>query len=327
MELVYDDINDELILSSPIKRTYSPLEDLSTLITGGVVNHYQLTHEIRLVFSFAKKNWRVECFSNEGKYKEFDNDLGQFITYSIHNQCYTEQHKTKFSVGGLFRSVFHWTPWSVKVGQGTTINNSHYTNLFINFERESREPYALYDQHTNKLTTYNTPVVGSFVTHVLGDNINDALLRRFIIGTVPRGAHITQNWRAWTNYTYDITKDDFVPTLSNQDPIFAYYRRSVNYATQSTGLNSLFTPEGWIDLMALNMTKYPSSQNPWFTTMQTPGGINWQAIDVPLARESLILHAPINTPFRRLQLLFASEVVIKLHDFISEYSEFRRRSY
>lgn len=324
-ELHYDDVNDELILSSPLYRV-QPLLEMSPY---NVPNTYHdFTHEIRLILSFAKKNWRTEIFSLNGQITWTDEQNALQRRWR-HIELFTRRHKTKITDAGSVSTVLQWGPWTNEDGTSYT---GVFEDLYLYYTKQSLVAEPTWDEYLNfdnDIQRFRVPIIGMFVTHVIGDNINDGLLRRFVLGTVPRGQHINQSWRWWGNYTYDITWDTNVPTLSNLDPIFACYLRSENYARQlpqKSVIQSLMLPAGWSDIMNLNMVKYPAALNPWASAMQTPGGVSAQNIDPMLARESLIMHAPINTPFRRMQLLFASEVVIKLHDFTTEYNVMRRRT-
>lgn len=173
-------------------------------------------------------------------------------------------------------------------------------------------------------------VVGKFVTRDFGDGINDSLLQRVIMETIPR--------RGWVNYNYAVN--------SYKDPKVKVELRSAAWTEYGVAANSGGMERGYIyDLIARNQTSQ-GSRNVWFSYAQGPSDPTWDATlrkinfepddieEFPASyssegqiwRESLNLNAPLNSRFRRMRIEFESVLTQVVRSVKVMTASFIRRS-
>ena len=70
-------------------------------------------------------------------------------------------------------------------------------------------------------------------------------------------------------------------------------------------------------------------KNPFFSLMETPNGdsiTNVPFAEKTVARESLTLLAPMQTPFRHIRFKWMSNRVVKMKEFLFKLVVFKRRN-
>lgn len=131
MELIYNEEEDELVLITPIE-------------TDHIASPSVYNRELRLIYSFASNNWRVETFT-----------LGDVITYS-------NIHRVHFS----YNNFFH-----------TRLDNS---NFIINFSYRNNAT-SEYDVYSTGGNNVNQDIIGKLYSHEIGNGKNDYLFHSGIL--------------------------------------------------------------------------------------------------------------------------------------------------
>ena len=350
-ELYYNKETDELVLSTPVKKKDNEMYT-------NVPNNYILedweyfTHEIRLIYSFAHNNWRVESY--------------RLQTDQLFTAVTTEKHKSYSD-----RGRFHLSENKFLVvkelynapdpAQGRDSNYTYSINTFNDGDKE-----ALYDSTFYMFGTIKNEdvykIVGEIVTHEIGDGENDFVLRRAYlensprdIGDIDKGIYgynefiyenvkadyevdvnptanedITQGYKVgdtWKNINtgfYYICLDNtqsianWVRIYPSKDPYFEYELRNRSWLSQIDYID-------YKDIVKLNMNA-KGGQNPFKSLMQTPGDTNYGTSDKVVGRESLVMLFPRNTKFRRARFKILSDIIAKIRGVTIEYAMFKRRA-
>ena len=358
LELHYSKKNNELILSTPVKRQSDEMyEDLPN---NYIIDDWEyLNHELKLIYSFSNNNWRTEVFntSTEG------------IT-SAGSSRYKDYSKSgKFHISNEFESVVkevYGVPNNGAIGR-----NSNYPNAGITFnETDSDLDYDLVsfleflNVTEQNYTDYEKaiPIIGKIVTHEIGDGENDFVLRKAYLECSPRDiSDFDKSVYGYKDYLYENSKPDYtantVPSQNEdidngykigdiwcfqnsdiyyvcinntsgnaiwqntspiRDPYFLYELRSRDWQNQVDRFD-------FNDIIKINM-RAKKGKNPFLSFMQTPGGTNYGPSDKVVAHESIVALYPRQTKFRRARFRLVSEIVVKIRGIVNEYSMFKRRS-
>jgi hypothetical protein len=305
-ELSYDHSNDELILSSPVMRN-DCIGNYPIIISEDPENYYDWTHELRLIFNFASKNWRIETIKTKGDYySNYNIDPHRIKSFSR----YARLH--------LGSPDYIATRLNYVNTQGQlSFEPDAILNIFATFGKKDRN--NIVDTFRLIHKKYYREIRCSLITHELGDSMNDMLLHSMIISGTPRDKFTIDgiSFYGFDDYSY----------FSTVDPYFTYELRSKTYNEQN--LDNI-----WENLIDANMMAR-GGQNPFNSRMQSignmvPSGQEWTDVQrIPdeynSGRESIILSAPLRTPFRHSRFRWCSIVVAKLRGIQFDLRGFKRK--
>lgn len=311
LELNYDSYHNELVLSA--------------VKTNG-------TEEIRLIFSFSKRNWRIETYDLTFTKDEV---LGTILSYS-------ESQRIKFDNVGLINT---------NIIEASDIPQDQE----INFSKEDitiHETGSAYKDNctwNDSLTPATNDIEGEIITHEIGDGRNDFNLHSILAEVIP------------TDEIFNISYIDSVadklsdPELSielrNRDNIGNLYQRLYEVPVNETETDNY---TGWFNIFRHNL-RTRGVTNPFNSQLQIPQGneplndIDYTASDGDTgtgeiydkvastdglqpkqiknpARESFILNAPLNSIFRHMRIKFISKLIKKVRSFEINTIIRRRRS-
>lgn len=350
-ELYYNKDTDELILSTPVKKTDN---ELYTPLSNNFINEdwEYFTHEARLTYSFAHNNWRMDVYR---------------VNTDVLNVAQTVKRQKTYSGRGIFHlseNEFNVVKEMYSIADPANGRNSNYDYSFVTFNTTDKE--AIYDS-TYYLYNGNAiediyKVIGEMVTHEIGDGENDFVLRRAYLENSPRettlydkniygynefiyegatvkyelpqlpsiddditaGFLINDLWRDTRDDTYYVCLDNtdgnavWQKVISYRDPYIFYELRNRSWLSQTNYIN-------YNDIVSINMNA-KKGQNPFLSLMQTPGNTNYSPSDKVVGRESLVLLFPRNTKFRRARFKILTEIIAKIRSYTVEYAKFKRRA-
>lgn len=328
MELLYDELNDELVLITPLtrllKNCYEQEDEIAQDYAAYMTETDIIkTHELRLIYSFANQNWRTEVtrYTDGNTNYTPETQLARPITYSEHGRMH-------FARPGIF--TFRYYPIT------SGVPASVYSDFL--FELANTNFKAVEDIY---LGNKREPIISKIITHEIGDGINDCLLDRAILECTARD---TGNYDftdllfsapfsilGWQDYYYVMTalddnKHPPDPSYTEgmyYDPILQYQLRSETHVNQKA-----FSV--WEDLVFRNMyPKLYTVRNPFWSQLQTPsdGGDESFSTYNMTARESLVLLAPLHAKFRRARFMLCTEVIAKVNSLLAQYSVAIRKSF
>jgi len=298
LEFNYETENNELVISTP---------------TGSYTeNIWAFTHEIRLIFNFANKNWRIEKYNITR-----DQD---YITVPDAIVCYSKYHRTKFNNGKIYSLVYQY---------GLNWDDS-ITYYGYNDKTSLKDEYPVNTTGIESDNNSKRDITGEIVTHEIGDGINDFQLHSAIIECVPYD--ITTQ--------VDLTDHDFLC-----DPVFSVETRNRQWVDQAkamyrkikmkynpTGteeLIELLSNSGWYDLIKHNMIA-KGTNNPFLGMMQLPTATGGEFYDDEntkqgVGRESINVLSPIGIKGRLMRFKFISELTAKLKTIQIKVNIYKRR--
>lgn len=319
MELSYCADTDELIFSSPLHRYWKTLggnADYYTPIT--TPTYADLNIEIRLIYHFKLKNWRVEHTNTQSTSTTLDGANPAVLNYI---------GATQYGPMKLSGAPYH-AAW---IDRASSVAHVATNQRVPTIEADEFDFINNAGQHQ----VFPSPFLGHVITHEVGDDENDSMMLRVILEAKPRHGVVATALNKIVESDNYWSQIDFVglPYSQVNDPVFGY-------ETRNTAWQWSAAPQRIVDLIKANMIrKLPFSRgawsvtvnawppgNPWRTRLETP---NQPAIggnaSLITANESLFLNVPINSYFRHCRFMLSSEYIIKVHGFTVEYTTFKRR--
>jgi len=336
MELMYDSENNELVFIAPVNQSIDDSQFLYTendidwieYCKNNNINYEEttdnklkillindnddivpLTHEIRLIFNFSNQNWRVEKYS-----LAFD-----YPAVTVYSRTTNKYHRQHFNKQGIITTRLY-------PQYGTTENNQ-----YVDFAKPEYNLFKDYFWDDNGKYYQSNDILGTIITHDIGDGIKDYLLYSALIECTPRDSmeimynNVTYTYEGWNNYVYNI---------NNGDPKLIYEPRARTYRKQNTNFENNETS---MDMIRRNMIA-KGGINPFNNRMQTPSEdvysyyindytkSNPTIVDKMTGRESLTILSPIQTKFRRKRFKFVSDVVVKIRSLMFNMTEYGRRN-
>jgi hypothetical protein len=309
VELFYDSINDELVLTTPIEKEvdgiefdlndfYDPTNDEELFNNSKIPNnHFSNTHWIKLVYSFANKNWRVESGMLHNGVEAF----GTSVTYAENGRMWENDRVLRNHIG-LQNDMLEATNLV-----------SLYTIYSFNFNLNKDILYG-------SIGNFYKYIIGKLITHNIGNGEQDNILSKVILECTPKETN--DLWYGfvdnpiqklnWLNANYTDTKDPYLT--------YELRTRTFNNQTQK------FVDK---DLVELNMNA-KGGLNPFQSIMQTPinNNLNYDmsSEETMVGRESLNLIAPMDK-FRRTKFTLISKLIVKIRSLSVIYKEFTRRNF
>ena len=310
-ELLYDQENDELILTTPIIRfndinaEWGELEDRFNEYYWHVIGQrddnvnseydkyndgntpYDIqrmfTHKLSLRFNFQNKNWRVETVTLVSNHGETDTSTNPYYISGHPNGRYTVAEPQIIE----FLNILKQTDGSGDDYSEQAIMPIHKQK---NYEKADRWDHNSLPQISQ---AHDQPIRKELITHNIGDGLNDYTLRDLTLECTPQeytdDVARVEPYPDWRTYKYKTTIQKYnndgrtQSPVRQKDPILEItYRKSENFDKESS------TP---IDLIEENMKSKAATQakdsggnlvaassaayydtNPFKTLMQTPQG-------------------------------------------------------
>jgi len=308
MELMYDNLNDELVLITPIKNIDATADET------------EMPYELRLILNFTNRNWRVEIIDLEMSFP-------QARTVCKIGNVYHRQH---FNNNAIITTRLYGY-------------NALKADYYVEYGEPNIEFYE--DVYCNSPLFVNA-IEGIFLTHDVGNGIDDYLLHSIILECSPMDTQsVTYKNQV---YSYDGWQS-FAYGPNAYDPKLFYEPRARMWKAQSivggeVGIAHRGDNEVNMELIRRNWLARGggitgiSPLNPFVSNMQLPkaqavgSDINDYAqtsnfiLDDQTCRESLIILAPIQTKFRRKRFKFISKIVTKLRQMDIRVAVYPRRS-
>lgn len=310
-ELLYDQENDELILTTPIIRfndinaEWGELEDRFNEYYWHVIGQrddnvnseydkyndgntpYDIqrmfTHKLSLRFNFQNKNWRIETVTLVSNHGETDTSTNPYYISGHPNGRYTVAEPQIIE----FLNILKQTDGSGDDYSEQAIMPIHKQK---NYEKADRWDHNSLPQISQ---AHDQPIRKELITHNVGDGLNDYTLRDLTLECTPQeytdDVARVEPYPDWRTYKYKTTIQKYnndgrtESPVKQKDPILEItYRKSENFDKESS------TP---IDLIEENMKSKAATQakdsggnlvaalnaayydtNPFKTLMQTPQG-------------------------------------------------------
>jgi len=355
LEFTYNETTDELIIVTPVARKTSETDPW--IDVGSTEIKLNLDTELRLIYGFTAKNWRIESY-NLYQGKETSNNVSNPdpATDPCLVKTYSKIHKLHYSRGDYYSPRVYYTLSDVD------------PNIIkdVRYEIAKNNNESLFDFYRTIIPFTNDPdnrrkIAGQFITHEYGNGRDDYLLDRVMLEFSGRDAlilhgGIVAGTHGWSTYEYQLFQDQlslYENIANNCDPMFLVELRGKQWIQQwtknkdtiglNTGHENLYNFK--LDLVRENylsrigeLNASPDlagkARNIFFTSLQTPGGILTDEeyevmandINTP-GRESVILLSPLNTKFRTSRFMFLSEIIVKIKSIAITMSQMRRRSY
>ena len=294
LELNYNIEHGELIISTPIDRT-------NTTYTTA-------THELRLIFSFSKRNWRIELYE---------------LTITDQNViCYSKYHRTHFINSSIYSAVHHLAYIESSPGNFTWESNIYY---------EKPDKSALQDTYYSSVgsSTTNKDIEGEIISHEVGNGIDDVLLHSAIIECVPNDTALV------TAYTNDPSFSFETRNKQWRDQVYHMYKKyMINHNHSGFANPGYLANDTWYDLIMHNVLA-KKAFNPFNSLMQTPlstGDEIFKDDSTPqveranAGRESIVLLSPLNVKSRLMRFKWISKNVPKIKSILIKIIIHKRRS-
>ena len=353
-ELIYDQENDELILSTPIIRT-SSINTLNETIDNfnnhfhetlldrsptsiDETNFYQYqTHSYKLIFNFNTKTWRAECLSLTDTSGD---DTFRIVQGSTSGRMIVAAPKV---IDYVFKSTPDFASQTlVPLAKEKTTRVTDYYSVSQDFTNADYE-----------MVNVRIPIVKTLITHNIGDGINDYLMIDVNLECTPQefpedvtAVYDEVDWRRYEyNNHYDgengnYHRYDILPPIT-RDPILFVGLRSSDYLDK--------TQPAYFDIVNINMKSKAAKSarqyadnatpvnaanaeyyitNPFKASLQTPLNTDLTSLDsLQKATESLQMIAPLKSKFRRSTFKLITEVITKVRSLKIEAKMFERRNY
>lgn len=347
LELYYDKDNDELVLSTPVRKNDD--EMFESIPENYIIDDWEyFTHEVRLIYNFSNNNWRMESYdgnmlSNVAVANE------KVKTYSSRGKFHLSENKF-----ACVREMYR-VPDENQIGR-----NSDYSESYVTFNEPSRE--LDHDVYYFFGVDNIREIVGKIITHEIGDGENDYVLRRAYLECSPKDkSDLTKGIYGYKEFLYEGFTPTYVSDVSptiNEDIDNGYTigetwkNSSTNhyfillsnssgnanwqfivpakdpylfYELRSRSWNDQVDKFDFNDIVSINM-QAKKGNNPFLSLMQTPGNTNHGPSDKVVAHESLVMLYPRNTKFRRSRFRLISKIIVKIKTLTNEYAMFKRRS-
>ena len=318
LEFIYDEKADELNIITPVARNTGEVEPWAVLTEDDY--YLNLDYELRMIYSFASKNWRIETYKlHKGGNEWLPAPEYVVKTYSgIHNLHYTRDN--------LYTSRLYYVP-----GDN---NNIHY-EIAISDNDYLVDVYLSKDQSKPD----KEKILSELITHEIGDGKNDFLFDKVNIELVPRDSLLQDSNRiieGWNTYEYSL-RDKGKTILENiglgTDPMLLVELRNKQFSKQKFITKDNIENNWSLDLVEVNYlakigvlnnisefgNKKGDKINPFLVNITTPAGINSEesysdgdSETTATGRSSLIMTAPHHSKFRSARIMFASEIIAKL---------------
>lgn len=312
MELHYDEFNDELIINTPVTRG-----DIVKFVTIAplAVNQYNFTHQVQLKYNFSKHNWRLESYPLKN-FLELTSAKPNNITYSKYGklaQCipffYQLQYTKRIPVLNRIDTKF-------------CLINQYLFDEYVQSTKKLWDEFL----HVDGLVDDRTNIITELITHIIGDGIKDDLLRNIVLETNASNPLLRisgADFEYGNNQMLDLIFDGLQSAIA--DPYFAYDLRTNNWKDQDI--------QTWFDLIHSNMFDKNSLRirktdkavyNPFTVKLQTPN-VNTLNVNSKENKESIILNAPLQTPFRKMRFKLRSIELVKIQKILISIIQFNRK--
>lgn len=330
LELNYDDAEDELIITSPVwkENLLCGQRILHTFLLSSAYFPENGNQEIRLIFNFKARNWRVESYimpdlnnslDPNNTYIEPNFDGLQIPVNSSTFLTWGRTHKLHTMLHGLLTTRF---VHNVRNGLGDYYVEFGTKDTSLYYDKYLKNA-ALFQNDSNNIFS---PIYANLITHEIGNGRDDYLFHSLISECEPR---------EWQNTTLvqDLGWDNALYP-AKLDPVLLYELRNKTWSAQKHRFAQSQVLNNLVDIVALNMNA-KGGNNPYVSLMQTPrattpaddlyltsGGVASQQV----ARESMTMLMPLNTKFRHARFYWCSEMTMRIRHLLIKAAVHGRRN-
>lgn len=306
MELHYDEFNDELIINTPVTRGNNVILTLT---------EFNFTHQVQLKYNFSKHNWRLESFPIK--------NLVDPIAPAVLSITYSKYGKLAQCLPFMYQLQYEQR-------EGELDHNDTIFALFnqYKFKEFVQGEKKLWDEiiSLSGFLINRTNIITELITHIIGDGIKDDLLRNIILETNANNPLVRIDS---SDYQYGNSPIQTVLFNSNlfhvADPYFAYDLRTNNWENQDIETWFDFVYSNMFDKNGLKIRRTDKAMyNPFTVKLQTPN-VNTLNVSSKENKESIILNAHLQTPFRKMRFKLRSIELVKIQKILISIIQFNRK--